>query len=82
MIKNEDEKNMIKNDKRNDECNDNQNDKKWKNILFKDFQCVAGSFFISLHHGRYSMALFLHVLSPQNDVALVRPMTPKITQAF
>ena len=23
------------------------------------------------------MALFLHVLSPQNDVALVRPMTPK-----
>ena len=35
-----------------------------------------------LHHGRYSMALFLHVLSLQNDVALVRPMTPKITQAF
>ena len=23
------------------------------------------------------MALFLHVLSPQNDVALVRPMIPK-----
>ena len=53
-----------------------------ENIYIKDFQCVAGSFFISLHHGRYSMALFLHVLSPQNDVALVRPMTPKITQAF
>ena len=51
-------------------------------IYIKNFQCVAGSFFISLHHGRYSMALFLHVLSPQNDVALVRPMTPKITQAF
>ena len=50
-----------------------QHEKKY----FKDFQCVAGSFFISLHHGRYSMALFLHVLSPQNDVALVRPMTPK-----
>ena len=26
---------------------------------------------VDLHHGRYSMALFLHVLSPQNDVALV-----------
>jgi hypothetical protein len=37
---------------------------------------------VDLHHGRYSMALFLHVLSLQNDVALVRPMTPKITQAF
>ena len=73
---------MIKNEKRNDECNDNQNDKKRIYIYIKDFQCVAGSFFISLHHGRYSMALFLHVLSPQNDVALVRPMTPKITQAF
>jgi hypothetical protein len=32
MIKNEDEKNMINNDKRNDECNDNQNDKKNEKI--------------------------------------------------
>ena len=35
MIKNEDDKNMIKNDKRNDECNDNQNDKKMKIYILK-----------------------------------------------
>ena len=42
-MKNEDEK-MLKNDQRHDKRNDNQNDKKWKKY-FKDFQCVAGSFF-------------------------------------
>ena len=35
MIKNEDDKNMIKNDKRNDECNDNQNDTTWKKNILK-----------------------------------------------
>ena len=34
MIKNEDEKNMIKNEKRNDECNDNQNDKKMNIYIY------------------------------------------------